>query len=551
MSDSASPTGARQIDRVCDEFEAEWRTGQRPRIETYLSRATADQREGLLRELLALEVEYRRRGGERPNPSEYQARFPDHAATILAVLAAPMAAPSTAGHETTALRLTLTALEGPHKGEIYTFADHEIFHVGRSEKAHLQVTDGYFSRFHFMLEINPPACRLTDLKSRNGTYVNGKRVETADLRDGDIIKAGTTQLLLAIPPSASEAEKAPDDPGVANRMTLPLPPDDPSSQAPDALPSIHGALTLPLPSGETAGDLTSATRPPATPHFFVAPERARFPHIPGYEIVCELGRGGMGVVYLAVCEEDGSRVALKTLIPAGTVNPNQLERFLREAKILGQLQHAHIVAFRAMGKSEGRLFFAMDFIEGIDAAKKLRERGPLPIREAVRITCQMLSALAYAHANGFVHRDIKPANILLAEMGEKKSVKLADFGLARVYQASRLSGLTMQGEVGGTLAFMPPEQITDFRKVKPAADQYSAAAALYNLLTGQLLFDFPKTSSQQFAQILQDDPVPIRQRRADLPEELAAVIHKALAKAPEARFSDVRTFRTMLMPFAR
>jgi eukaryotic-like serine/threonine-protein kinase len=181
----------------------------------------------------------------------------------------------------------------------------------------------------------------------------------------------------------------------------------------------------------------------------------------------------------------------------------------------------------------------------------LRERGPLPIREAVRITCQMLSALAYAHANGFVHRDIKPANILLAEMGEKKSVKLADFGLARVYQASRLSGLTMQGEVGGTLAFMPPEQITDFRKVKPAADQYSAAAALYNLLTGQLLFDFPKTSSQQFAQILQDDPVPIRQRRADLPEELAAVIHKALAKAPEARFSDVRTFRTMLMPFAR
>src|SRR6185312_13533101 len=113
---------------------------------------------------------------------------------------------------------------------------------------------------------------------------------------------------------------------------------------------------------------------------------------------------------------------------------------------------------------------------------------------------------------GFVHRDIKPANILLAEEGDKKSVKLADFGLARVYQESRLSGLTMQGEVGGTLAFMPPEQITDFRKAKPAADQYSAAAALYNLLTGHLLFNLPKAASQQFAQILQEEPIPIRQR---------------------------------------
>jgi serine/threonine-protein kinase len=167
------------------------------------------------------------------------------------------------------------------------------------------------------------------------------------------------------------------------------------------------------------------------------------------------------------------------------------------------------------------------------------------------MTYQLLSALSYAHARGFVHRDIKPANLLIAQEGDKKSVKLADFGLARIYQESRMSGLTVEGDVGGTVAFMAPEQVVSFRKTPPSADQYSAAATLYNLLTAQLPFDFEAgKGSAGLALILQNDPVPIRQRRPDLPEELAAIIHRALAKDPADRFPDVDAFKKALKPFA-
>ena len=121
-------------------------------------------------------------------------------------------------------------------------------------------------------------------------------------------------------------------------------------------------------------------------------------------------------------------------------------------------------------------------------------------------------------------------------------VKLADFGLARVYQASRMSGLTMKGEVGGTVAFMPPEQITQFRDVSALADQYSAAVTLYNLLTDRFLYGDGAARTQTLTGVLQEPPVPIRERRPDLPAELAAVIHRAVEKDPRDRFPDVRAF---------
>src|SRR5262249_39332353 len=144
--------------------------------------------------------------------------------------------------------------------------------------------------------------------------------------------------------------------------------------------------------------------------------------------------------------------------------------------------HPNIVAFQEMGESEGRLYFAMDYVRGTDAAALLKEHGPLPVARAVGLVRQMLRALDYAHAKQFVHRDIKPANLLVAGAGGQETARLADFGLARVYQASQLSGLTMTGDIGGTVAFMAPEQITNYREAKPPVDQYAAAASLYNLL---------------------------------------------------------------------
>ena len=192
----------------------------------------------------------------------------------------------------------------------------------------------------------------------------------------------------------------------------------------------------------------------------------------------------------------------------------------------------------------------MDFVDGPDVTTRLRERGPEDVRTAVRIMCQVLAGLAHAHAKGFVHRDIKPSNILIDSDGAKRRARLADFGLARAYEASQISGLTMQGEVGGTPAFMAPEHVTHYREVKPSADQYAAAATLYNMLTNKRTHDLPQDLAGQLAHIVTAEPVPILERKADIPAGLAAVIHKALSMEPEDRYPDVLALRKELKRFA-
>jgi serine/threonine-protein kinase len=202
-----------------------------------------------------------------------------------------------------------------------------------------------------------------------------------------------------------------------------------------------------------------------------------------------------------------------------------------------------------MGEAGGELYFVMEYVPGTDAGRLVKQHGPLPVARAVRLTCQLLDALAHAHAKGFVHRDIKPSNLLVTERAGQEWAMLADFGLGRVYQESKLSGLSVGGKFGGTIPFMAPEQITHFRESKPPVDQYAAAAALYNLLTARYLYDFPRTAAGRLAVILQEDPVPIRQRRADVPGPLADAIHRGLARDPRERFADVRALRGALLPF--
>jgi serine/threonine-protein kinase len=516
MSDAGRGAAGR-IDAICDRFETAWRNGARPPIEPFLAQVPAEERPALLRALVLRDVAHRSRSGEQPRIEEYRARFPTLTAAVEEAFQTAAEPPGP----------TLTVIEGPHQGLSFRLTGHDAFIVGRSRHAHFRLPskDRYFSRVHFMVEANPPLCRLTDMGSHNGTYVNGRRVTAADLRDGDLIRAGHTTLRVSLPPG---------------------PPGEAATVPPAASPSEAATVThRPLAS---SGPLTTGWHNDVST---MQPPAPALPAIAGHEIVRELGRGGMGVVYLARRLADGAPVAIKTIVPAVAASATQVERFLREARILCELKHKHIVAFREMGESEGLLYFAMDYVDGTDADRLLKGHGPLPVRTATRIVCQVLSGLEYAHDRGFVHRDIKPANVLLADEEERRTVKIADFGLARVYQASQLSGLTLQGQVGGTVAFMPPEQVTHFRDVKPAADQYAAAATLYMLLTGKYVQDFPRESALALAQILDEEPVPIRERRSDVPATLAALIHKALARDPADRYPDVAAFRAALLPFAR
>lgn len=400
------------------------------------------------------------------------------------------------------MKITLAVIDGPHTGTEFTFDGRDSFLVGRTKDAHFRLSydDPYFSRRHFVIELNPPRCRLLDLKSRNGVYVNGQRVKVEELRDGDRVKAGHTVFLV----KASGEESA--------------------------------------PSADT-----TAAMPPRSETDVVRTDLL----VPGYRIEGELGRGGMGVVYRATRLADNQPAAVKVLVPAAGSSRREIDLFLREARVLGALTHQHIVRFLDAGEGEGFLFIAMELLDGPDLKRLVIDGGPQPVAFAVKLIRHALIGLQAAHDAGYVHRDVKPPNLLLGRAGDKGLVKLADFGLAKAFESSRLTGITLHGDIGGTPAFMAPEQITHYKDVKPAADQYAAAASLYFLLTGKYVFDFSAVPAAWVVTIATEEPVPIRRRRPEIPEDLATIIHKALNREPADRFPDVAAFRAALAPFAR
>jgi serine/threonine-protein kinase len=534
VDDSLSPADLELVIARCDQFEHAWRSARPLRIEDLLTDAPGPLRPRLFRELLRIELELRLRRGDRPTLDEYRTCFPSPAdeAWIMAAFRQALVAtlsqgpgqstvdldgPAPAPGAAEGMAVRLNVVEGPHQGLQFDFRNHDTFIVGRSKRAHfrLPLKDKQISRFHFMVEVNPPRCRLMDMASTNGTFVNGRRVDVTDLADGDRIRAGRSTLAVEV------------------RYEGPIPqsPEDSEPQpGPTAsTPALSGLSPEPPPGSNTS---------------------SRLPDVPGYQIVRELGRGGMGVVYLARSERDGTQVAIKMIIPAMIATGVVLARFLREANILRQLDHPNIVRFLEIGATGELIYFAMEYAPGVNAAELVRKRGRLPVRQAVGLACQALEGLAYAHDRGFVHRDIKPQNLLITRVDGRLRVKLADFGLARVYQESPLSGLTMTGGIGGTVKFMPPEQVTDFRTVRPAADQYALGATLYYLLTARHTRAFPQDRRSQLVTVLHEPPVPIRDHRSSLPEPLARIIHRTIEKRPEKRYRDMATLRKQLLAFA-
>jgi predicted Ser/Thr protein kinase len=250
----------------------------------------------------------------------------------------------------------------------------------------------------------------------------------------------------------------------------------------------------------------------------------------GYEILRELGRGGMGVVYLARQTELNRLVALKML--TGHYGPHELHRFKEEAETAAGLSHSSIAHIYEIGEHEGAPFFSMEYVEDGSLADRLRKELPTP-RETAQLLVRVARGLQQAHQAGIVHRDLKPANILIDEDG---TPKIADFGIAK--RLDDETHLTRSGAVIGTPTYMAPEQARgDSRHVGPAADIYSLGAILYEMLTGRPPF-LPEDSEMAVTvRVLTEDPVSPAWHRPGVPRDLETICLKCLEKHPHLRYA--------------
>ena len=226
-------------------------------------------------------------------------------------------------------------------------------------------------------------------------------------------------------------------------------------------------------------------------------EETKEEFVPGYRVLSKLGEGGMGVVYRALQKRLDREVALKVVMPRLASDPSYLKRFEREAKAVAKLNHPAIVAAYDYGESNGRVFLAMEFVEGLNLADWIRKNGPMPPDRALAVARDVAAGLAHACAAGIIHRDIKPGNILLAKdrAGETSGTtasgaKVTDLGLARMGNQPGGTELTAAGSVLGTPGFMPPEQAFG-EAVDHRADIYALGATLYQVLTGLRPFEAP------------------------------------------------------------
>ena len=262
-----------------------------------------------------------------------------------------------------------------------------------------------------------------------------------------------------------------------------------------------------------------------------------------------LGKGGMGIVFLAEDRKRDAKVAVKVMRPEVSADEIGVSRFRREAEIAASLDHPGIIPILKVGSAEGLHYFVMQYVAGYSLDALLDERRtegrPLPVGAATRVLCDAAAALAYAHARNVVHRDVKPANIMLDDEGR---VLLTDFGISKNATASSgattVARLTDTGTVLGTPQYLAPEQALG-TVVDGRADQYALAVVGFEMIAGYVPFD-DETPHAIIHRHVNEAPPPLGSLRADVPAHVAAAIARALSKAPSHRFASMDDFRRAL-----
>ena len=445
--------------------------------------------------------------------------------------------------------ITLTITTGKLSGKQYIFDSRTSCLIGRNDDCYLSIPNEFdkrVSRYHCLLDINPPEIRIRDLGSLNGTYINNTKIggrqshqnaeEAAklnfpeyDLQDSDHITLGDTVLKIAI-----EIKK-------------------PVNQPPDIKTP---RFVTPEPKAKTKlFDVIQKLIKLA-----IGGER-NLKALLNYQIIKSIGKGGFGEVYLAQHSQTGKFVALKVMLPAVAGDDKSVQMFLREIENLKALKHQNVVEFFDYGYAENLFFLVMEYYEGGNVNDLMQQLGgKLPVDMALGIIFQVLDGLIYTHnaeipyvkladggykpGKGLVHRDLKPSNIFLSNIDGKLVAKIGDYGLAKSFDLAGLSGQTFTKMIGGTPGFIPRQQVLKFKNSQPDVDVWASAACLYNMLTGYFPRNFTK---DPFMDVLENNPVPILERNGNIPKKLAQVIDLGLIEKPQIYFDSGEKFKEALI----
>ncbi|HEY2252207.1 MAG TPA: protein kinase [Planctomycetaceae bacterium] len=509
-------------------------------------------------------------------------------------------------------RITLTITEGKLKGQEFVFGERTTCIVGRARDCVLKLPSNdehrVISRHHCLLDINPPDIRVRDFGSLNGTYVNGRKIGQRegqapqlaasrsfpehDLKDGDEVTLGRTVFRIGVHPSTQGSDRSAEIP---DEYIMPSRTDSgayqgPSSSDQASLPSTREQPPA-MPSrgrqcAKCGRDVTQEIGPLRVGDYIcrecqadlktllegllsvARSGRKELASVEDYVVEKELGRGGMGAVFLARHARTGARVALKVMLPRIAAEDTAVRSFLRETENTKALHHRHVVELRDSGCSRGVFFLTLEYCDGGSVDKLMKARGgKLTVSEAGAIMLQVLDGLAYAHqavipnvkqkdgsfrpGKGLVHRDLKPHNIFLMGTGQARLAKIGDYGLSKAFDQAGLSGHTCTAvgtsvhNVGGTPVFMAREQVRNFKYARPDVDVWAAAACLYNMLTGAYPREFSR-DKDCWQTLLECNAIPILKRDRAIPRRLAEVIDAALVEEPRIGFSSAVQFKRAL-----
>jgi serine/threonine protein kinase len=390
------------------------------------------------------------------------------------------------------MRRLLFVIAGPDLGRHYLVADDFTTLLGRSRHANTQLSDTSISRVHCELEIRGKRILLTDLDSSSGTFVNNRKVSECELKVGDILRIGNTQMRV-------------QDPDNETAETLPPPPSN-------------------IPRRPVL--LTSAKLPELTGH--------KLSH---YDVGPVLAKGQSGLTFRAYDFKGERDVALKVLWPEFSHNEDDMQRFIRAMKTMLPLRHPNLVTLHGAGKTGPYCWIAMELVEGESLTQLIERSGiadRLDWKRVLKISYYLAKALEYAHGKSIIHRNLTPNNVMVGKTPAQ--TKLGDLMLAKAQEGGLAESITKPGEILGDVRYMAPERTGAGSQVDARSDLYSLGALMYAMLAGRPPFE-GKNLIETLTMIRQAEPIKPKKFQMALSDTFEAATLKLLAKQPSERYA--------------